>query len=349
MATITKRRAADGSWRFTAQIRIRREGKPLHTEAKTFSSKGAADSWAKRREVELEAPGALAPKSKDTLGDLIDRYILEFEPVMRWRRSKSEDLARLKRHDIANKTAATLTAQDLIGHVQARVASGVAPSTAGNDLVWLAGVLRTARSVWGMKIAPHIAEDARDACRRLKMVAPSKRRDRRPTAIEIDRLLAYYRASERHQIPMVDIIEFAIASARREAEICALLWSDIDRKASAILVRDVKHPTEREGNHQQAKLTAAALEVIDRQAKVTDRIFPYRSKSIGHSFTRACAMLGIEDLHFHDLRHEGTSRLFEAGYSIPEVAQFTLHRSWKDLQRYANLRPSKLVLREPKP
>ena len=58
-------------------------------------------------------------------------------------------------------------------------------------------------------------------------------------------------------------------------------------------------------------------------------------------------LLGIEDLHFHDLRHEATSRLFEAGYSIPEVAQFTLHRSWKDLQRYANLRPAKLQLRAP--
>lgn len=345
MATITKRRAADGAWRYTAQIRIRREGKPLHTEAKTFASKGAADSWAKRREIELEAPGALDRKPKDTVADLIDRYVLEFEPVMRWRRSKAIDLDRLKRHDIASRVAATLTAQDLIEHIQKRVAAGAAPSTAGNDLVWLGGVLRTARTVWKVPVSPHIVEDARDACRRLRMVAPSKRRDRRPTQAEIDRLLAYFRGSQRHQIPMVDIIEFAIASGRREAEICALLWSDIDRKSSVVLVRDVKHPTGREGNHQLAKLTTAALAAIDRQAKVVDRIFPYKSKSIGNSFTKACQMLGIDDLHFHDLRHEATSRLFEAGYSIPEVAQFTLHRSWKDLQRYANLRPAAVVLR----
>ena len=36
-------------------------------------------------------------------------------------------------------------------------------------------------------------------------------------------------------------------------------------------------------------------------------------------------MLGIEDLRLNDLRHEATSRLFERGYQIHEVAQFTLH------------------------
>ncbi len=50
-------------------------------------------------------------------------------------------------------------------------------------------------------------------------------------------------------------------------------------------------------------------------------------------------MLGIENLRFHDLRHEATSRLFEAGYQIHEVAQFTLHDSWNELKRYANLKP----------
>jgi site-specific recombinase XerD len=40
---------------------------------------------------------------------------------------------------------------------------------------------------------------------------------------------------------------------------------------------------------------------------------------------------------FHDLRHEATSRLFERGYTIPQVAQFTLHESWKELMRYTHL------------
>ena len=62
-------------------------------------------------------------------------------------------------------------------------------------------------------------------------------------------------------------------------------------------------------------------------------------RSVGAAFTRAVHVLGLKDLHFHDLRHEATSRIFERGYSIQEVAQFTLHESWATLKRYTHLRP----------
>jgi integrase len=48
--------------------------------------------------------------------------------------------------------------------------------------------------------------------------------------------------------------------------------------------------------------------------------------------------LAIDDLHFHDLRHEGVSRLFEMGRTIPQVASVSGHRSWQSLQRYTHLR-----------
>jgi integrase len=59
---------------------------------------------------------------------------------------------------------------------------------------------------------------------------------------------------------------------------------------------------------------------------------------ISTNFTRACQLLGIIDLHFHDLRHEGISRLFEMGKTIPQVAAVSGHRSWSSLQRYTHLR-----------
>ena len=78
---------------------------------------------------------------------------------------------------------------------------------------------------------------------------------------------------------------------------------------------------------------------MERQAVQVgeDRIFPYNPKSISERFRRACAVLGIADLHFHDLRHEGTTRLFEQEMSIPEVAAHTLHESWGVLKRYTHL------------
>lgn len=78
-----------------------------------------------------------------------------------------------------------------------------------------------------------------------------------------------------------------------------------------------------------------------------DRVFPYNGKSLGTAFRRACRDLKIEDLHFHDLRHEATSRLFEAGFDIPEVSLVTGHKDWKMLRRYLNLRPHQLIGRAP--
>ena len=61
-------------------------------------------------------------------------------------------------------------------------------------------------------------------------------------------------------------------------------------------------------------------------------------KTVTAAFIAACRACSIENLHFHDLRHDGVSRLFEAGYTIPEVAVVSGHKSWKHLQRYTNLR-----------
>jgi integrase len=72
------------------------------------------------------------------------------------------------------------------------------------------------------------------------------------------------------------------------------------------------------------------------------RFFPYNSKSVGTAFRRACADADVRDLHFHDLRHEGTSRLFEVGLSIEQVALVTGHKDWKMLRRYTHIRPEAL-------
>ena len=91
---------------------------------------------------------------------------------------------------------------------------------------------------------------------------------------------------------------------------------------------------------------AVALAIIKTMSRDKERIFPYTADAIGAAFTRACYTLGInhkdmpddERLHFHDLRHEGVSRLFEMGWDIPHVALVSGHRSWSSLQRYAQIR-----------
>ena len=143
---------------------------------------------------------------------------------------------------------------------------------------------------------------------------------------------------------MNDIMWFAIHSARRQAEITDLLFSDNDEDSQTGAVRDLKHPIERDLT-RRFKYTPEAWEVIDCQVHDNDRIFLFEARSVGSAFRQACKLLDIRDLRFHDLRHEATSRLFEAGYSIVEVQQFTLHDSWGTLSRYTHLRPEQVEVR----
>lgn len=342
MATIRARKQANGSTRFTAYIRIRKGVKVIHTESKTFTHRTAAASWAKHREVTLEDPTALAKvqHGAPSLSNLIQWYIDEFEKVSKWQRTKQTHLKFLQNHRIGQSNALLLTTAMLIDHIRSRRADGAGPATVANDLTWIGVVFRAAKSVKELPLDPKIVEDARIACRALRLIGKSKRRDRRPTADEITRLRKFFASRDRRaEIPMADIFEFAICSARREAEICRIEWADNDKSARTGMVRDAKHPREKEGNHKRFKYTPEAWEIVQRQPQTSEYVFPCSPRSVSAAFTRACAILGIEDLRFHDLRHEATSRLFERGYQIHEVAQFTLHDSWNELKRYTNLRP----------
>jgi integrase len=61
---------------------------------------------------------------------------------------------------------------------------------------------------------------------------------------------------------------------------------------------------------------------------------------------RAARRAGLEDLRFHDLRHEATSRLFEdTDLDVMEIKGITGHKSMQMLARYAHLRAGRLAER----
>lgn len=137
---------------------------------------------------------------------------------------------------------------------------------------------------------------------------------------------------------MQQIIAFAIFSTRRQEEITRILRKDLDSEGSRVLVRNMKNPGEKAGNDVWCDLPAEALQIALAMPTTADEIFPYSTDAISAGFTRACQFLAIENLHFHDLRHDGVSRLFEIGLNIPHVAAVSGHRSWTSLKRYTHLR-----------
>jgi integrase len=171
----------------------------------------------------------------------------------------------------------------------------------------------------------------------------SRERTRRPTIEEIDNLCRHFRAKgSRQRVPMVDVIQFAVATAMRLGEIIDLEWADLNEADRTIIIRNRKHPTEKAGNDQEVPLLGEVFDLVKRQPRVDERIFPIMEGTVSTIFPCACKALHIEDLKFHDLRHEGVSRLFEQGYSIEQVALVSGHRDWKMLARYTQIRAKDL-------
>ena len=347
MGTITQRKRNDGSAAYTAQIRIKSGGKITHSEAQTFDRRALAVEWLRRRETELQQQRAsgIVPHKAITIGQILQNYATAGQGMTDWGRSKTNDIKKLMASGLADKDATRLTVQDVIEHVQMRrTVDGVAPATALNDVVWLRQALLHAKSESGLSHPVEVIDSAKYELMRQRIIQKSRSRVRRLAPGEEQALLDYFAArDQRADIQMVPLMRFALATARRQEEICKLKWEDVDFDKGIAWLDDVKHPRMKTGNRRAFRLLSDAADIIRAMPRDGDgRVFPYESRSVSSAFTRACKMLGIEGLHFHDLRHEATSRLFERGYSIQEVAQFTLHDSWATLKRYTHLRPEQV-------
>jgi integrase len=335
MGTIVARKRNDGSLGYMAQVRIKQKGKIVHAETKTFDRKQAANAWISRRETELREPGALERSKVDdpTLSQVMDRYIDESKRKIG--RTKTQVLRTIKNYDIAEMKCSKITSADLITFAQALP---VTPQTVQNYLSHLAAIFAVARPAWGYPLDQQAIKDAFAVAKRLGVIAKGRSRERRPTLAELDRLIDHFGMVQTRRpgsIPMTRIIPFAIFSTRRQEEIVTIKWADYDGKR--VLVRDMKHPGDKIGNDVRCDLVPEAVAIIESTPRSAPQICPYSTDAISAAFTRACKILGIADLHFHDLRHEGISRLFEMGWSIPQVATVSGHRSWQSLKRYAHI------------
>jgi len=168
------------------------------------------------------------------------------------------------------------------------------------------------------------------------LVGKGKERDRRPTQDELDELIEYFETNPRQFIPMGRIVRYAVATTFAPRRDLQTRVAAGDMKKRLVVIQDRKDPRKKEGNDQKVPLLNLtgydAWEVVLQQRIVTrgyGRIFPHNHRSVSRAFTRACDQLKIEDLHFHDLRHEGTSRQFEAGLPIEKVALVTGHKDWR--------------------
>lgn len=340
MGTIVARKRRDGTIGYRAQIVRKKDGQIVWREAETFDRKEHARAWLARRETELRAPGAMDHKEDPILAEVIDRYIKESRKAIG--RTKEQVLRTIKTYPLAGMRCSQITSGALLDFAKALP---VAPQTVQNYLSHLGAIFTVAQPAWDYPLNRDAIKSAYVVASKLGVTAKGRSRDRRPTLDELDRLMEHFgvvKTRRPDSIPMQKIIPFAIFSTRRQEEIVTILRADYepahDTELARILVRDMKHPGDKLGNDTRCDLPPEAAAYIESMPKRGPTIFPYTTDAISAAFTRACQFLKIDDLHFHDLRHEGISRLFEMGWTIPRAASVSGHRSWQSLKRYSHLR-----------
>lgn len=355
MATISKR---GERWR----AQVRRLGH--ETMSKSFPNKKEAEAWARQIEAQLDRGQSVSVSLRTTFADLLSAYRSHVGSAKGMSRSKEQALGKIEGR-LGRFRLAELKTKTFLDFCKAREDEGAGPATILQDFSYIGTVIRHGGALTGTESAVQGILGALDAARitlrHAGRVSRPEERDRRPTDQELVSLIDFWDENPRQiLIPMADLTLFAVSTAMRLGEITALLWEDLDEANRTILIRARKHPTKKASNDQRVPLLRGPcvvggdlidpLAVILRQRgarRRQGRIFPHVPQSVSKAFQRTTAALDIEDLHFHDLRHDGASRLFEAGYPIEQVALVTGHRDWNMLRRYTQLRAETLHRAEP--
>lgn len=330
MASVTE---VNGKWRAL----VRRVG--FKSQCKTFDTKAKADNWAKAREKEI-AEGVMPALGALTLSQVFAAYRKlrdETRPIADT--SNEHYMLKALERGLGDKRVATLLPQHLIDYAVMRREEGAGPYTINMDISKLGTAMRYGAAK--LKVAlPDVVGAARPTLTYLRLIGGGGKRERRPTEDELRRVLAWLLKNK--GLAYAEAVAFAATSAMRRGEVCEVKRSDIDPVTHIVPIWR-KHP--RKGKTlERVPLLGEAWDIAKRQPATPDgRLFQLHPSTLSKYFTEACRDLSIPDLHLHDMRHEGTSRLFEEGYKIQEAALVTGHKDWRNLQRYTNLKPEDLT------
>ena len=214
----------------------------------------------------------------------------------------------------------------------------IKPNTLKRELSILSSAINTAIIDWGIPIPSNPV-----AMTRIPKYDDS--RDRRLKDGEEEKLLAIAKPVYRRAIII------AVETAIRRGELLNIRKSHINFDKQTLHIPETKTDTPR-----TIPLSTRAIKALRDQIKsISDanvvqmerdsKLFSMSSPMFRHEIHRYRVKLDMEDWRFHDLRHEATSRLFERGFNVMEVALVTGHQDLRMLKRYTHLKAENLVAR----
>lgn len=342
-------------------VRRKLDGKKLCVKRK-FNTRREAEAWAYTFESELDKDSGKGYTEQQkaagiTLSALLEKYEQEVTPLKKGATREVYALLRIK-SEIGEITLDKLNAKTVATYRDKRLKT-VSGSTVNRELNVLSAALNHAKKEWGYQVKNPIAD--------IKRPTSAKGRERRVPQSEIDYILRALQPQRRDKNGKLSTgaqsrwpwftTAFALESAMRQAEITRIEWKFV--KGNTVYLEDTKN-----GEAATIPITPRAKAIM-RLAwwgkKRKGFIFPVTPELIKRAFTRAviraraaylkdCEAANKEpehdfcvDLHFHDLRHEATSRLAELLPNVIELAAVTRQKDLRMLKRYYHPRASDLA------
>ena len=325
MASIYKR----GPYQW--QALIRRRG--FETQAKVFNTKAEAETWAQVTESEMVRGVFVSRKEAEntTLSEALDWYLKEVTGSKKGAYQESRRIENLKNHRLGKRFLGTIQGKDIAEYRDERLES-VTPATVRRELVIISHLFTVLSKEWGMSGLGSPVQSIR---------LPSGRGVSRDRRLNPGEEVALLKACEDYGGDLPRVVRFALETAMRRGEIAAMTWDDVDLKKKIVTL-----PVTKNGEKRIVSLSSEAIRILsDIPRRIDGRVFGYTDPhSITWAFIHTCKRAEIDDLTFHDLRHEATWRLFELGLSAEKVKEITGHKTYQMLTRYTHLRAEDIAM-----
>jgi len=273
---------------------------------------------------------------KMLLGKALEKY---YATVSIYKRGQLQEFYRvnvIRRTALAEKYMDEITSVDIaeyrdfrLSSISSRTGRAVSANTVRLEMALLSAMYNIARVEWGTCTSNPVEH--------VRKPPVSGGRTRRLDVSEERRIV---RALKAKNPQLLAIFYLALETAMRQGEILSLSWEYIDLNIG------VAHlPITKNGSSRDVPLSSSARQVLREFAGPSHGpVFSYTSNGFKSAWRLTLEGLGIDDLHFHDLRHEAVSRLFELGtLNVMEVAAISGHKSMNMLKRYTHLRALHLV------
>jgi len=312
------------SWR----AQVRRKGYPELNA--TFDTKADAQRWAAEIEGDMSRSRFVDMREAEstTLSAALTKYVKEVSSTKKGSQQEKVRAEKWKKSEYANKSLAAFKSSDVAAYRDAELKAGKSTATVRLNLALISHLYTVAEKDWGI-------QGLKNPCTAIRMPKGSKQRDRRPSTTELKAL--YKHAGEINaELPI--IIELAVETAMRRSELVMLRKDQV--RGRVAFLEDTKNDERR-----SVPLSTRAVELLEGLPTPIDggRYFHLKLDSVSNYFALACEAAKIKDLRLHDMRHEATSRLFERGLALMEVASITGHKTLSMLKRYTHLCPNNLA------